>query len=110
MALRDLHELGLLLDQDHWGKVPHATLATGIMTAAASLLGFTAALLIWFGGGGTWTFVGIGLFFLDLLAFLLVTFRAVEERMTRLEAIGADGPTVGGGAPGAPRHGREDAG
>ncbi len=95
MALRDLHDLGLLLPREHWGGVPRASLRTGLLTAGASAMGLASALLIWFGAGGTWTFVGVGLFFLTLLAFLLVTFRAVEERMARLEAIGADGAGAG---------------
>jgi hypothetical protein len=94
MALRDLAELGLLLPREHWGRAPSASLRTGILTAGAALLGLVSALLVWLGAGNTWTFVGIGLFFLDLLAFLLVTFRAVEERLARLASIGAEGPTV----------------
>jgi hypothetical protein len=94
MALRDLVDLGLILPREHWGHTPSASRRTGIFTVLAALLGFTAALLIWFGQGGALTFVGIGLFLLDLLAFLLVTFMAVEDRLARLEEIGAEGPTV----------------
>lgn len=95
MALRDLVDLGLILPREHWGHAPSATRRTGILTVLASLLGLGSALLIWWGQGSTLTFVGVGLFLLDLLAFLLVTFAAVEDRMARLKEIGADGPTVG---------------
>jgi len=95
VALRDLVDLGLILPREHWGHAPSATRRTGILTVLASLLGLGSALLIWWGQGSTLTFVGVGLFLLDLLAFLLVTFAAVEDRMARLKEIGADGPTVG---------------
>lgn len=91
MGLRDLNDMGLLLPREQWDSVPSASRTTGALTAGAVALGLGAALLVWFGGGSTGTFVGLGLFLLDLLAFLLVTFRAVEDRMSRLEAIDADG-------------------
>ncbi|MEJ2206628.1 MAG: hypothetical protein P8170_21260 [Gemmatimonadota bacterium] len=94
MALRDLVDLGLILPREHWGHAPSASRRTGILTALASFLGLGSALLIWYGEGSAMTFVGVGLFLLDLLAFLLVTFAAVEDRMARLKEIGAEGPTV----------------
>lgn len=94
MALRDLDDLGLILPREHWGHTPSASRRTGLLTLLASVLGLTAALLIWFGQGGTMTFVGVGLFLLDLLTFLLVTFMAVEDRMKQLAEIGAEGPTT----------------
>lgn len=94
MALRDLDDLGLVLPREHWGHTPTASRRTGVLTFFAALLGLVAALLIWFGQGGTLTLVGIGLFLLDLLTFLMVTFMAVEDRMERLREIGAEGPTT----------------
>ena len=94
MALRDLDQLGLLLPRKHWGHRPRASLRTTVFTVLASLLGLAAAAMIWFGQGGTLTFVGLGLFLMDLGLFLVVTFWAVEHRMEALAEIGADGPTV----------------
>lgn len=97
MGLRDLNDMGLLLPREQWDSVPSASRITGLLTAGAVVLGLASALLVWFGRGGTGTFVGLGLFFLDLAAFLLVTFRAVEDRMSRLEAMDADVPVAGRG-------------
>ncbi|HKJ01458.1 MAG TPA: hypothetical protein VJ997_03355 [Longimicrobiales bacterium] len=98
MTLRDLDDMGLLLPREHWGHTPHAGRRTTALTVFAALLGLASAWVVWSGQGGIMTFVGLGLFLVDLAIFQVVTFLAVEDRMERLGEIDAESEA----SPGAP--------
>lgn len=95
MSLRDLRERGLLVPQTLWGDAPIASEGGNASALATGAIGLASALLIWFGGGGPYTFAGLGLFLLDLLLFLVLGFTSVERQVQTLLNLGLGGKVEG---------------
>jgi hypothetical protein len=66
-----------------------------LLVLPVAAFGLVAALSIWFGRGGWLTFAGIGLFLLDLLAFLLLSFWMVDRQFRELLDLGVAGEVEG---------------
>ncbi len=95
MALRDLRNQGLLVPQALWGDAPISTEGGDGSALATAAIGLASALLIWFGDGGPYTFAGLGLFFGDLVLFLVLGFTAVDRQVQTLLNLGLGGKVEG---------------
>jgi len=95
MGLEDLGDQGLLLPEEHWGDNPEESWRSRAQIVVCGALFLASALLIWFGMGSWVTFVGIGVFLLDLVLFMVFTFQAVEFRVDHLLGLGVGGDVEG---------------
>jgi len=95
MPLDELRKQGLLLPERMWGHRPRATLRSRVSVVVTFGLGLFAAWLIWAGAGGAVTFLGVGIFLLDLLLILLTTFLAVDTQVDSLQDRGLGGKVEG---------------
>ena len=95
MPLEDLRKQGLLLPEQMWGHRPTIPFRTRISVLFTFLVGLISAWVIWIGAGGWVTFVGVGIFLLDLLLILVTTFRAVDAQVARLHSRGLEGKVEG---------------
>ena len=83
MGLEHLQRAGILLPEEEWGRRPlepmtnrPALLAVGV--AALAALAFMLA-----GGGRALTWIGCGLYLATLVAFTILSLRAVEAQVAR---------------------------
>ncbi len=95
MPLEELKREGLLLPERHWGHPPRPTLRSRLSVLGTFSVALGAAAVIWFGDGGWLSFVGTGIFLVDLFLILITTFAVVDARVDRLEAMGLEGEVVG---------------
>ncbi len=95
MPLEELRKEGLLLPERHWGHFPRASLRSRLSVLITFSIGIGAAAVIWFGDGGWLTFLGTGVFLVDLFLILITTFLVVDARVDRLESMGLEGEVVG---------------
>lgn len=95
MGLDELREQNLLLPQEMWGSRPSESWRSRAQIVVCGLLFLVAALLIWFGSGSWVTFVGIGIFVLNLFLFLVFTFQAVDYQVGHLVELGVGGEVEG---------------
>ena len=102
MPLEELKKQGLLLPERMWGHRPRASGPDRVSAVVTFSLALFAAWLIWVGSGGRLTFIGIGIFLVDLFLILLTTFRAVNAQVDSLEGRGLAGKIEGLDAPTEP--------
>ncbi len=95
MPLDDLRRQRLLVPEDLWGPQPRPVRRIDLASLGAGVLAAVSAVLVWMGAGSTLTFVGLGLFFADLAALLLITFWSVETQVQRLVDMGLAGKIDG---------------
>jgi hypothetical protein len=95
MPLKELTEKGLLLPKGMWGHRPRASLRSRLSVAVTFGLGLFSAGLIWAGSGGWLSFLGVGVFLLDLILILFTTFLAVDTQVDSLLARGLKGKVEG---------------
>ena len=95
MPLEDLRRQGLLLPERMWGHRPTIPLRTRLSVLFTFLVGLVSAWLIWAGAGGWLTFLGVGIFLLDLVLILLTTFQAVNAQVEALQGRGLEGKVEG---------------
>ncbi|NIP57922.1 MAG: hypothetical protein GWM92_06715 [Gemmatimonadetes bacterium] len=95
MGLDELKEQNLLLPEKMWGGRPAESWRSRAQIVVCGLLFLVSALCIWFGGGSWVTFLGIGIFLVDLFLFLIFTFRAVDYQVGHLVEMGVGGKVEG---------------
>ncbi len=95
MPLDELKKQGLLLPERMWGQPPRATLRSRVSVLITFGVGLFAAWLIWAGSGGPVTFLGVGVFLLDLVLILVTTFLAVDAQVDALQDRGLGGKVEG---------------
>ncbi len=95
MPLDELKKKGLLLPERMWGHRPRTSLRSRISVLITFGVGLFAAWLIWVGAGGPVTFLGVGIFLLDLLLILITTFLAVDAQVDALQDRGLGGKIEG---------------
>ena len=95
MPLDDLRKQGLLLPEGMWGHRPQTTFRSRISVLLTFAVGLLAAWGIWVGAGGWLTFLGVGIFLLDLLLILVTTFLAVDAQVDSLQRRGLEGKVEG---------------
>lgn len=86
MSLRELNELGMLLPKDEWGAHDLHSTVSRVALIAALLLGMVSIALMYLGGGGTMTMVGIVLFLVFMVWITQISITAVDQLATRSEA------------------------
>lgn len=83
MSLDDLRKHGILLPEAEWGQHRlETTVAEGPMAAAFGMA-LAAVTAIYLGGGGPWTWVGLVVFLVTLLAIIVICDRAIERLRAR---------------------------
>jgi len=95
MPLDDLRKQGLLLPEGMWGHRPRTTLRSRLSVLLTFAVGLLSAWVIWVGAGGWMTFLGVGIFLLDLLLILVTTFLAVNTQVDTLQRRGLAGKVEG---------------
>jgi len=95
MGLDELRQQNLLLPEEMWGTRPAESWRSRAQIVVCGLLFLVSALCIWFGEGAWVTFLGIGIFLLDLFLFLIFTFRAVDYQVGHLVDEGVGGRVEG---------------
>jgi len=95
MPLKDLKNQGLLLPEHMWGHRPRATFRSRLSVVLTFSVGLVSAGVIWFGAGGWLTFLGVGVFLVDLLLILITTFLAVDTQVDSLHGRGLEGKIEG---------------
>ncbi|MGW8266999.1 MAG: hypothetical protein ACWGSQ_11560 [Longimicrobiales bacterium] len=95
MPLDDLRKQGLLLPEGMWGHRPQTTLRSRVSVLLTFGVGLLSAWMIWAGAGGWVTFLGVGIFLLDLLLILVTTFLAVNTQVDSLQRRGLAGKVEG---------------
>ncbi len=83
MSLEDLERAGVLLPRDEWGKRDLHTTVNKPLLGVTGATAAISALLMYFGGGGLFTWIGVGLYFVVLFGFTLVSLRAVEKQVSQ---------------------------
>jgi len=83
MTIEDLKEQGVLLPEEEWGvhELETTTPEVPLALAFAAAVGFW--LMIYLGDGQLLTWVGTGLFLLDMFAITWICDRAVREQRER---------------------------
>jgi hypothetical protein len=95
MPLKDLKNQGLLLPDHMWGHRPRATFRSRLSVVLTFSVGLLSAWIIWIGAGGWLTFLGVGIFLVDLLLILFTTFLAVDTQVDSLHGRGLEGKVEG---------------
>jgi hypothetical protein len=99
MSLKDLEELGVLLPKDQWGAYAlHSTVSRPALVSAG-LLGAMAIVVMYAGNGGTFTFVGAGLFLAFMAWITHISIRAIDRQAGQFqqehESSGGEPPAEG---------------
>lgn len=95
MSLKELKAQRVLLPEELWGDRPASAEGGRFSALVTGAIGVASGLLIWFGNGSFVTFLGLGLFLLDLALFLIVGFAAVDRHVQRLSNLGLRGKVEG---------------
>lgn len=97
MTIEDLREQGVLLPEEEWGAHRLETTTSEGVLLAAFAVALAALVLAYVGAGGILTWVGTGVFLVDLYAITWMCDRAIlrQRRRVRRERGGPSG--TGGG-------------
>ncbi len=80
MSLEDLERAGLLLPRKEWGKRNLQSTVNKPLLAACGLLAIVSTVLMYWGDGGSYTWIGAGLFLAAFFGFTLLSTRAIEKQ------------------------------
>lgn len=83
MTLEDLEEAGALLPEEEWGKHSLETTANRPGLVLTGLVSVLAGVGMYLGGGNTLTWIGAGVFIIDLTVFTWLSMRAVDAQNRR---------------------------
>lgn len=85
MSLRDLEDHGVLLPEDEWGAHSLETTVPEVPLLVMFVVAVVALVVVFFGNGGAWTWIGLGTFLLALCGITSVCDRAVTRQRRRTE-------------------------
>lgn len=93
MSQEDLERHGVLLPREEWGAHQLETTVSERWLALAFALAVGSLCVIYFGAGGTWTWIGLVTFLIALYWIVWICDRAVvrQRRRTRQERSGMEG-------------------
>ncbi|MDX1622701.1 MAG: hypothetical protein R3199_01815 [Gemmatimonadota bacterium] len=83
MTLEDLQSAGVVLPEEEWGERELTTTVSKPGTIATAAVAVATGLMMYLGGGEALTWIGGGLFLVDLLAFTWLVIRAVDLQAER---------------------------
>lgn len=85
MSIEDLEKHGILLPKEEWGTHNLSTTTAEIPLLIAFLVGVVGTVLTFWGGGDTWTWVGICTFFAAFVVIIVLCDRAILRQNERVE-------------------------
>ena len=80
MAIEDLKEAGLLLPEEEWGKYELKTTVNTAALSGVGILGIISVAMMYLGDGHWPTWLGVLLFLLSLIAFLIISLVGIEKQ------------------------------
>lgn len=80
MSLEDLEDAGILLPREEWGKHETKTRQNKLLVLLPAAVAVVSAVLMYWGNGRLWTWIGLGLFLVALLAFTGAALQAVDRQ------------------------------
>jgi hypothetical protein len=80
MSKEDLENMGVLLPEDQWGKHALATTVNKPLLIAIGVITMISVVLMYWGNGNFFTWLGVALFLTMLSGFTLLSIRAVEKQ------------------------------
>jgi len=80
MSLEDLEDAGILLPRDEWGKHEIKTRQNKPLVLLLAAAAVVSVVLMYFGDGRRWTWIGLGLFLLALGAFTSTSLHTVNQQ------------------------------
>ena len=87
MSERDLRRAGILLPEKLFGRMDlHSTVNT-LELVLVGILGLGSSILMYFGGGTYWTWIGAGGFLIFLGLFYLVSAQAIQKQNRKLTLL-----------------------
>lgn len=101
MTMEDLHEQGVLLPEEEWGRHRLETTTRRVPLLLAFVLSGAALAVAFLGDGGVLTWIGMGAFLVGLFAIVWMCDRAVVRQRRRVRSERrevAEGEAADGGA------------
>ena len=85
MSIEDLEKHGVLLPKKEWGKHELKTTTSEIPMLLIFLCSVAGCVMTWVGGGNTWTWIGIVLFFVAFGIVILLCDQAIQRQRERFK-------------------------
>lgn len=80
MSKEDLEHMGVLLPEEEWGKHALTTTVNRPLLIVIGVVTMVSVVLMYWGNGSLWTWLGVMLFLMMLSGFTLLSMRAVEKQ------------------------------
>jgi hypothetical protein len=80
MSKEDLENMGVLLPEEQWGKHALTTTVNKPLLIAIGVMTMISVVLMYWGNGNLWTWLGVMLFLMMLSGFTFLSIRAVEKQ------------------------------
>ena len=80
MSKEDLEHMGVLLPEEEWGKHVLTTTVNRPLLIVIGVVTMVSVVLMYWGNGSFWTWLGVMLFLMMLSGFTLLSIRAVEKQ------------------------------
>ena len=87
MSKEDLENMGVLLPEEEWGKHALTTTVNKPLLIAIGVITMISAVLMYWGNGSFWTWLGVTLFLMMLSGFTLLSINAVEKQRRASDRI-----------------------
>jgi hypothetical protein len=80
MSKEDLENMGVLLPEEQWGKHALTTTVNKPLLIVIGVITMISVVLMYWGNGSFWTWLGVMLFLMMLSGFTLLSIRAIEKQ------------------------------
>ena len=80
MSLEDLEDAGVLLPREEWGKHEIKSRQNKLLILLPAVVAVVSVVLMYWGNGRLWTWVGLGLFLVALFAFTVAALQAINRQ------------------------------
>jgi len=83
MSMEDLKEQGVLLPEEEWGAHNLKTTSPQLADALLFIIAIIGCVMVYYGDGNKWTWIGIVIFFLAFFSIIWLNDRAVKKQRER---------------------------
>lgn len=80
MSKEDLENMGVLLPEEEWGKHALTSTVNKPLLIVIGVITMVALVIMYWGNGSAWTWLGVVLFLTMLSGFTLLSIRAVKKQ------------------------------
>ena len=87
MSLEELEDAGVLLPEENWGKMKTVSNMNPILVVIIGIMAIGSIFMMLIGDGMLMTFIGIGLFLLDLVLFTAYGIWAINNQNKILDEL-----------------------